>query len=149
MHPTFEHFFLSQALSGTEVRGGKPRQNKCWEADVDRICYLRSGLAREHNDVRVSILIQPLGVNDQSKDPKRRAKWGPASRGYEGRLPERGLAGPQMPAQRAGAARLGQITWAAVAGWDVRAERVPWHHNYFSNTRIFKKNLSIKIVILS
>ena len=40
----------------------------------------------------------------------------PASRGYEGRLPTRGLPGPQMPAQRAGAARLGQITRVVAAG---------------------------------
>lgn len=83
---------------------------------MDSISDLRSRLARERNEVRVSILIQPPGVNDLIKDPKRRAKRGPASRGYEGRLPERGLPGPQMLAQRAGAARLGQITRAAAAG---------------------------------
>ncbi|MBC2726951.1 MAG: hypothetical protein HGJ98_10755 [Desulfosporosinus sp.] len=64
----------------------------------------------------MSILIQPLGVNDLSKDRQPRAKRGPASRGYEGRLPERGLPGPHISAQRAGAARLGQITRAATAG---------------------------------
>ena len=53
----------------------------------------------------MSILIQPYGVNDLSKDRIPRAKRGSASREYEGRLPERGLLGPQMPAQRAGAAR--------------------------------------------
>ncbi|HZK52791.1 MAG TPA: hypothetical protein VFC84_01115 [Desulfosporosinus sp.] len=61
-------------------------------------------------------MIQPPGVNDLSKDRQPRAKRGPASRGYEERLPERVLPGPQMQAQLTGAARLGQITRAAGAG---------------------------------
>ncbi|WP_459929865.1 hypothetical protein [Desulfosporosinus burensis] len=104
-------------MSGSRYEGRQTKsENKCWEADVDRISYLRSGLARERNEVRVSILIQPPGVSDQSKDRQPCAKRGPASRGYEGRLPECGLPGPQILTQRAGAARLGQITRAAAAG---------------------------------
>ena len=69
MHPAFERFFLAQALSGSEVRGPETKtENKRWEADVDRISYLWSSLARERNEARVSILIQPPGVNDISKD---------------------------------------------------------------------------------
>jgi hypothetical protein len=75
MHPAFEHFFLAQALSGSEVRGpANQDRKKCWEAGVDRISYLRSRLARERYELRVSILIQPTGVNDPSKDRQPRAK---------------------------------------------------------------------------